>query len=249
VTRLTVIAYHAVGDCPPAEDPHRLWVSTRDFEWQMAYLGAKRQVVSLADAVAGRLEGTRPAVAITFDDAYRCVLTAAAPVLARHGFPATVFAPTQFIGDRNRWDPPTACALDVMSEDELRQAEQRGIAVESHGHGHVDLSAADVGTAREDVARSLDRLQAVLGRRPQFLAFPYRTGSPAAQQAVRQAGVHAAFTIDLPHGGQYAWGRVSITPHETPRVFALKTSGRYLALRYHPALAAGYEVLRRLRPR
>ena len=249
MTRLTVLAYHAVGDCPPADDPHQLWVSRAAFEAQMAYLAEHREVVSLDDAVEGRVTGRRPAVAITFDDAYRCVLTEAAPVLTRHRFPATVFAPSQYIGDRNRWDAPTACALDIMTAEELRESERLGIAVESHGHGHVDLSDADADVARADLVPSLDRLEEVVGRRPQFLAFPFRTGSVAAQRVAREVGLRAAFTIDIPHEGQYAWGRVAVTPRDAGRLFALKTSGYYLALRHHRLLAAAYGVVRRFRRR
>ena len=38
-------------------------------------------------------------LAVTFDDAYRSVGELAVPVLAELGVPATVFAPTAFVGD------------------------------------------------------------------------------------------------------------------------------------------------------
>jgi peptidoglycan/xylan/chitin deacetylase (PgdA/CDA1 family) len=81
MTRVAVLAYHAVGDCRPEDDPHGLWVPRRAFEEQLAFLGAHRQVVALADVVAGLVPRGRPAVAITFDDGYRSVLEEAVPRL------------------------------------------------------------------------------------------------------------------------------------------------------------------------
>lgn len=238
----TVIAYHAVGDCPRADDPHNLWVPVATFEKHMAYLAGHRRVVPLADLVAGR-----PGVAITFDDAYRCVLTDALPILKAYGLPATVFTPTAYLGDRNRWDPPASpdWPLDIMSEDELRHVDGAGITVESHGHHHADLSQADEDVARSDLEPSVDCLASVLGRRPDFVAFPFRTGSPAARRAAAALGFTAAFTIDLPHDGRYGWGRVGISPTDSMALFGLKTSGQYLRLRHQPVLDRAYRFLRR----
>lgn len=243
----TVIAYHAVGDVAPEDDPYSLWVPTASFEQQLAYLARHRRVVPLSDIVSGT--APRQAVAITFDDAYRSVLTTAAPLLQRHGFPATVFTPTAYIGDRNRWDPPAGRVLEIMDADGLREAEAAGIAVESHGHGHVDLSQADADIARADLSASIERLEQIVRRRPEFVAFPFRTGSAAARAAARELGFKAAFTIDLRHDGQYGWGRVGVAPGDGMTVFSLKTSGQYLRLRHNAVLSGGYRILRRVVPR
>lgn len=245
MTRATVVAYHAVGDCPPADDPHELWVATEAFARQMAYLARARQVVPLADLVRGAVRGGRPAVAITFDDGYRSVLETAAPVLQRHGLPATVFVPTRYVGDRNRWDPPSGCPLEIMTADELRRAQGAGVAVESHGHAHLDLSDASYDEAAADLAPSMEALADITGRRPQLLAYPFRTGSVGAQQAAVALGFDAAFTVDLRHRGRYLWGRVAVTPHDDDRVFAWKTSGWWLGLRHHPVLSGAYARVRR----
>ncbi|MDQ3758040.1 MAG: polysaccharide deacetylase family protein [Actinomycetota bacterium] len=249
MTSVTVLAYHAVGRCAPADDPHNLWVSPEAFRRHLAYLARSRRVVSLADAVDGRVEPGRPAVVVTFDDGYRSVLENAVPLLECHGFPATVFVPTKYIGDGNRWDPPTGCPLDIMTEGELRQAARRGLAVESHGHSHLDFSGATFEVARDDLAPSLGRLAAVTGRRPRFLAYPFRAGSEEAQRAAAAVGFDAAFTIDLPHAGRFAWARVSVSPHDSVRLLAVKTSGRWPVVQGNPLLWTGYRVWRRLHRR
>ena len=96
--RGTVIVYHGLGDCPPAQDPYHLLMPIAKFARHMDYLARHRRVVPLADLVAGRIGKGRAAVAITFDDGYTSVLDEAVPVLRRHGFPATCFVPTKWIG-------------------------------------------------------------------------------------------------------------------------------------------------------
>lgn len=245
----TVLAYHAVGDCPEAEDPYRLWVPSESFEAQMDTLARSGRVVPLDALVEGPRRSGARAVAITFDDAYRSVLTNAAPVLKRLGLPATVFTPTKHIGDRNRWDPEVGRPLEIMGVDELRELERSGIAIESHGHGHIDLSTADAATAREDLEASIEVLADVVGHRPRHLAFPFSTGSGAARRAAEELGFRAAFSIDLPHEGRYAWGRVYIGPDDGVGLFRLKASGQYLRLRHNKGLDLAYHALRRIAPR
>jgi peptidoglycan/xylan/chitin deacetylase (PgdA/CDA1 family) len=244
VQRGTVIAYHAIGECPRAEDLHNLFVPVDAFRAQMAYLARRRTVVPLESIVGGVPADGHPSVAITFDDAYRNVLTNAGPILARHGFPATVFVATKWIGQRNTWDRPSPCDLAIMTEAELRDAEAMGIDIEAHGHAHIDLSESSYDEALADFEACGRRFSQVLGRRPRYLAYPYLTGSEGARRAARAVGVEAAFSIDVLGEGRYAYERVAITPLDGPRLFALKTSGRYLGWRRSPVLSAAYRLAR-----
>ncbi|MET0852510.1 MAG: polysaccharide deacetylase family protein [Candidatus Rokuibacteriota bacterium] len=99
VPAFPVLTYHSVND---DGDPFFPAVSTAVFERQMAYVAATHRVLTveeLADRMA-RGDLPRDAVAITFDDGYRDNLTHAAPILARHRLPATIFLATGFIGSR-----------------------------------------------------------------------------------------------------------------------------------------------------
>lgn len=223
----TVLAYHAIGDC--RSDPHNLFVPIERFARQMRYLARVHRVVPLEEVV----RGTAPArsVALTFDDAYVSVFTDAAEIMARHGFPATVFVPTAYIGLRNRWDPPSSCPLDIATAEMLATAEARGLSVQSHGHAHIDMSSASAEAIREDLVRSVRILTDVVGDEPRFLAYPYRTGSQAARAVVEELGFTAAFSIDHPHEGRFAYERVQVTPRDDRALFALKASGRYISVR------------------
>ena len=242
--RATVLAYHGVGEPPPGEDRHGLFISRQRFTEQLAFLAARRNVVPLAEITHGAAGRDRHAVAITFDDGYRHLLTAALPLLEQHGFPSTVFVPTQYVGQRNGWDEDSACDLDIMTTEELREADARGLSVESHGHAHLDCSTATPEAVRADLEQSRRRLQELVGRAPRFLAWPFRDGSPDAQAIAEQVGFDAAFSIDLPHAGRFSFERVQVTPRDNPAMFALKTSGRYMQLRHHKALARAYRLSR-----
>lgn len=240
-----MIAYHGVGDPPPGADVNNLFVSPERFDAQMAYLSEKRRVVPLNELVAGHVSGTRPAVAITFDDGYRHLLQTALPTLERYGFEATVFVPTRWIGEKNVWDPPSECDLAIMNAAELKDADRRGLRVESHGHAHIDMRTADQIEIEQDLTESLRVLKDLTGRTPRFLAWPFRDGSSIAQRLAETAGFHAAFSIDQPHAGAFSFERVQVTPGDGRALFALKTSGRYMKLRHNPILDTTYRLAKR----
>lgn len=244
--RPVVLAYHAIGDCPPAEDPANLFLPAQTFAEQMSFLARTREVVPLEEIVKLDRSERSGKVAITFDDAYRSVATTALPILRSHGFAATVFAPTRWLGDRNRWDAATNCDLSIMSPEELREASTRGLSVESHGHAHLDMQLARDEDIQRDLAESISVFEQSLGGRPRFLAFPYGRTSERAQDAARRAGFEAAFTIDARHGGTYSFERVQITRLDGGLLFSIKASGRYLAVRHSPPVSRLYRAARPL---
>jgi peptidoglycan/xylan/chitin deacetylase (PgdA/CDA1 family) len=243
----TVIVYHGLGDCPPVQDPYHLLMPIAKFTRHMDYLARHRRVVPLADLVAGRTGKGRAAVAITFDDGYTSVLDEAVPVLQRHGFPATCFVPTRWIGEANGWDTfkPTDRPLPILSADGLRSLAAAGVDVQSHGHLHMHLGESDERDIIADVTASRDMLNEVLGHPPRFLAYPYGSHSPAARRAVAECGFEGAFSIGQRGEGQFGRERVTIRPRDSMALYAFKTSGRYLAIRESGWGDRAFSVIRR----
>jgi len=96
-----VLCYHAISERWPAD----LSVRPAAFSRQLAFLADRGyRAVTFEEAVGGPDAGRR--VAVTFDDAFTSVVTAAKPVLDRLGWVATVFAVSRFAatGGRLRWD-------------------------------------------------------------------------------------------------------------------------------------------------
>ncbi|MBI2527046.1 MAG: polysaccharide deacetylase family protein [Candidatus Rokubacteria bacterium] len=120
-----VLTFHRVGD---AGDPFLPAMPTRVFGAQMAHIARHYRVLTVEDLVERMRSGRVPrnALAITFDDGYRDNLTEAAPILARHGLPATIFLTTGCIGTGQiPWFDQLAIALKTTPRDALRLAADR----------------------------------------------------------------------------------------------------------------------------
>jgi len=247
-SRSTVLAYHAVGTS--SGSPLRnAFVPVELFARQMDFLARRRRVVALQDIVRAPPDRGPPRVAITFDDAYRSVLTRALPVLERHRFPATVFAPTAWLGDRNRWDPEYDVELDLMGDEEIRELSARGFEVGSHGHRHIDLSRATEDDVDEDLRASVAHISGLLGRPPLYLSYPYGRSTEAVRRAAVEAGFEEAFALEW-EDRPFARSRVPIFPHDSGWRFAFKASGRYAGLRRSRPVAVTYaRLVRPLRRR
>jgi peptidoglycan/xylan/chitin deacetylase (PgdA/CDA1 family) len=111
----SVFTYHRVND---HGDPFFEALPTEVFDRQMRLI-ARHYVALPVEELVDRLRAgavPRNAVAITFDDGYRDVLTHAAPILARYHLPATVFLATGFIGTgETPWYDRLANALKATS--------------------------------------------------------------------------------------------------------------------------------------
>jgi peptidoglycan/xylan/chitin deacetylase (PgdA/CDA1 family) len=98
--------YHRIAQ--DSFDPWGLAVSPARFSEHLRWLSANRIVLHLPEFARRHREGVLPAtaVALTFDDGYECAAEVAAPMLARAGFPITIFIPVELIERRRAfwWD-------------------------------------------------------------------------------------------------------------------------------------------------
>jgi peptidoglycan/xylan/chitin deacetylase (PgdA/CDA1 family) len=112
-----VLMYHRVG--VSQVDPWHLCVAPGRFASQVRALGAFADVVPLEglyDALR-KSRGSRPVVALTFDDGYLDNLTEGAPVLREFRVPATVFVATDYVGTSSAywWDALAHCVLTATA--------------------------------------------------------------------------------------------------------------------------------------
>jgi peptidoglycan/xylan/chitin deacetylase (PgdA/CDA1 family) len=238
----TVIVYHAVGERPRELDPEGLFISQTQFESQMEFLARQRTVVPLSQILAPGGDGGRRRVAITFDDGFRNVLTAAVPVLRHYALPAAVFVPTKWL-DVPSGNDASAGAIETLTIDDLRELDRLGYEIGSHSHSHLDCSRAARAQVVVDLTKSVRELTAALGRAPRYLAWPYGRYSATALEAAAEVGFELAFATDHPSRNPYAVPRTPIYRTDGATMFRFKTTSRYVPWRRSRPVATAHSVL------
>jgi peptidoglycan/xylan/chitin deacetylase (PgdA/CDA1 family) len=172
-----ILLYHKVHPTSPTP----WWVTADDFYRQMAELQGRR-VLTLDDYDPRNPDH----VVITFDGVYDNVLTFAAPVLRRFGYPFELFVSGEHLGQGNDFDAvePRARFADL---GQLRALQALGGRLQWHGRSHLDLA----GVADPAVlARELEvpsELRAAFGEEHfRWFAYPHGGFSGAARAAARQ---------------------------------------------------------------
>lgn len=151
--RLSVLTYHRVDvpDDPDGRYPGLVSATPDEFRTQLEFVAASCHVVSIERVLRAARDGDplpSRAVLLTFDDAVDDFERNVLPELRRHGFPAVVFVPTDFVGNDAGvfwWDAAhaavtlTAVRDDVVTDaGVLRLGTERGRtdayrSIRSHG--------------------------------------------------------------------------------------------------------------------
>ncbi len=170
-----ILAYHGV-ETPPSTP---FSVTVENFEAQMAYLAAKYDVVDLATVLKwqrGEYQSDRPMIVLTFDDGFRNNLQFAAPILQRHGLPASFFI---IAGKLDGRDPR------FMTADEVRSLNQGAhLSVGSHTLNHRSVARIDDAGRQVEIAESKERLETVLAKPVDRFCYPYGTFSDFDDKSV-----------------------------------------------------------------
>jgi peptidoglycan/xylan/chitin deacetylase (PgdA/CDA1 family) len=110
----------------------------------------------------------RPA-ALTFDDGFRDFYTHAFPILQQHGFSATMYLPTAFIGSERRSFKSREC----LTWAETRELHRVGIEFGSHTVHHPELVDLPWSGIRSEITDSKVQIENALGTPIKAFAYPY----------------------------------------------------------------------------
>jgi peptidoglycan/xylan/chitin deacetylase (PgdA/CDA1 family) len=196
-----VLCYHRFG-----EGRGKMIVSPAVFAEQMAFLAENGYRVVPLTSLVGFLRGReglpRKTVVLTIDDGYRSSYQIAYPILKKHGFPATIFVYTDFVGAR-----------DALRWEEMREMVESGlIDLQPHSKTHANLAIRLAGeddsayTRRigEEVTAPKRLLQDRLGLRVRTFAYPYGDANDLVIGELREAGIEIGVTVLA--GGNPAFG-------------------------------------------
>ena len=222
-----VLCYHAVSE----SWPHLLAVTPQAFDRQLrSLLRRGYRPVTAAEAVSGQGRVFH----VTFDDAYTSVASAL-PTLARLGVPATVFACPSYADDGRPLAVPELAdeaaaypaELATMTWDELHDLLDRNVEIGSHTVSHAHLTQLGDAELHRELRESRERLEAELGRRCRFIAYPYGDDDERVHEAARAAGYEAGFAAPgrLVPPSVFALPRVGVWREDGMLRFTLKTTG------------------------
>lgn len=194
-----ILMYHAVLPIDAAAKV-RGTVPLAVFRDQIGWLARRGYRALSLDDAADRLEAASDArgraVAITFDDGYRCVLEHAFPVLAEFGMTATLFVVTGAVGATTDWYVAGGGrAFEHASWDELVRAAAQGLAIGSHTVSHRSLVDASAMEVADELGASREAIEKQIGACRHF-AYPFGAHDDAAVAAVQRAGYRTACTTE-----------------------------------------------------
>jgi peptidoglycan/xylan/chitin deacetylase (PgdA/CDA1 family) len=166
--------YHSISeDSETSVGPYyRLATNPHRFAEHLAWLGELGFTgVSLEEALnmtpAERRD--RQPAAITFDDGFRDFHTAAWPALRQHGFTATMYPPTGFIGSPRK----TFRGKECLTWGEIRDLRKAGMRFGSHTVNHPKLYTLPWEAIERETAHSKERLEHELQEEVRSFAYPY----------------------------------------------------------------------------
>jgi peptidoglycan/xylan/chitin deacetylase (PgdA/CDA1 family) len=204
---LPILMYHSISES--AEDSlapyYRTTTHPAQFAAQMALLQEDGwRAVTLTEGLqAMRSPGAQvphpKRVVLTFDDGYRNFRTAAFPVLQRHGFSATMYLPTAFIGDTTRSFQSHPC----LTWAEVGELHQAGIEFGSHTVHHPKLVDMTWPAIEAEICHSKLEIEHRLGAPCTAFAYPFafpqahRTFAGGFTTRLRETGYESCVTTTI----------------------------------------------------
>lgn len=199
---IPVLMYHMIGDVP---DNDAVLLESH-FREQMKFLKDNDfHPISLDQLydymVYGKPVPVRPVV-LTFDDGYPDTYSIVLPVLKEYGFKGTVFIPTYDADQGTR-----------LTWQQIKEIKAGGLDIASHSYRHERINEMAGDTFASEIAKSQAELKEQLGIDNRYFCYPYGGYTTAAGEALQQAGIKLAFTMDP------GWAKQGDNPYAVKRIW------------------------------
>lgn len=199
---IPILCYHRFG-----ARASKLTVTPAAFAAQMSYLAKNGyHVIPLAridEFLAGHAALPRKSVIVTIDDGYRSTFEVAFPILKQHGFPATVFLYSDFVG-----------AGDALTWAQMKEMTASGlIDIQPHSKSHANLTLRlpdeTDSRYRDRVRREVDTPITLIRERLSLasvaFAYPYGDVNEIVVDALTRDGAQMGVTVTPGGNGFFAY--------------------------------------------
>jgi peptidoglycan/xylan/chitin deacetylase (PgdA/CDA1 family) len=201
------------------------------FEQQMKYIS--KYAVSLRQVEEANDSDVM--VAVTFDDAFECLLENVVPVVSKLRVPIAIFAVSGNLGSIPSWLSSSGhpdANLSTMSAEQLRRlANEPGYTIGSHSASHRHLGDLPAAELDVELASSKSLLENATGLPCDYLALPHGSYGPAVIEIANRLGYRRVLTLDeiaLPSRWPTGTvGRFSASPDMWKIEFMLTVHGAY----------------------
>lgn len=213
------------------------WVTPHQFESQMHYLYQNGYKTINPFHLTGKMPvlpfggtGFQPVkkkVLITFDDGYENIYTYAYPLLRKYGFNAIIFIIAGYIGKENLWDVNVGFKrFKHLNWEQIKEIQRAGFVFGSHTVTHPDLTKIPINKAKEEIEISKKIIEDKLGKKVDYLSYPFGRYNNLIKKLAKDAGYSASFTLNPFSSERYAIGRMGIYIIDTMEEFRIKVSGK-----------------------
>jgi peptidoglycan/xylan/chitin deacetylase (PgdA/CDA1 family) len=199
--RVPVLLYHHFAPkqhTPDAQEQYHPVYFCYDtaFEEQMNFLRREGYTTISLDDFTAFQKGVKTLppkpIMLTFDDGFASNYHYAFPILKKYGMTATIF----MTADRNADNFKNYASVDApLTDAQLKEMSEYGIAIESHSMTHRYLSELQSDVIRWELAESRKSLEQTLNKPVRFIAIPTGAYSAAVKRLVRATGYKAAFCM------------------------------------------------------
>ncbi len=175
--RVVVLCYHSIHSTSPFAS-----ASPELFEQHLVWLKEHCEIIRFSDVfeAAKDQRGSRPLVAITFDDGYADNYEHAFPLLLTYEAPATFFLTVGFI-DKDRavierfqaLRRARAGELRPLRWSQVREMRQAGIEFGAHSYSHPNLALLGRAAAEVELRQSKEIMEVRLGEGIRSMAYPF----------------------------------------------------------------------------
>lgn len=163
---------------------------------------------------------------LTFDDAYETFLDFALPILIDYNHSATMFAPVGWLGKINSWDYSSRLKPSRhLSGSQLRELADCGFSVQSHGYNHRDLTCLDQTELHDELQRSKEELESILGRQVREICYPFGRYNARVEAVCKSLGYERGWSLNPRDCGEFTRGRWGVYGYDTVLSIKAKLTG------------------------